>query len=70
MVVGNKYVAFLYKLELERYAGSSNNISNPHSKVCIPDIVKNLTVKMFDLMNLENTAKQSEFKKVVNVLVK
>ena len=54
-------MAFPYKIELDRCVGSCNNISNQHSKVCIPDIVKNVTVKMFDLMNLENTTKQVEF---------
>ena len=61
MIVDNKYMAFPYKIEIDRCVGSCNNISNPHSKVCIPDIVKNVTVKMFDLMNLENTTKQVEF---------
>ena len=54
-------MAYPYKIEIDRCVGSCNNISNPHSKVCIPDIVKNVTVKMFDLMNLENTAKQVKF---------
>ena len=54
-------MAFPYKIEIDRCVGSCNNISNPHSKVCIPDIVKNVIVKMFDLMNLENTTKQVEF---------
>ena len=54
-------MAFPYKIEIDRYVGSCNNISNPQSKVCISDIVKNATVKMFDLINLENTIKQVEF---------
>ena len=48
-------MAFPYKIEIDRCVGSCNNISNPQSKVCISDIVKNATVKMFDLINLENT---------------
>ena len=55
-------MAFPYKIEIGRCVGSCNNVSNPHSKVCIPDIVKNVTVKMFDLMNLENTTKQVKFR--------
>ena len=54
-------MAFSHKSERDRCVGSYNNITNPHSKVCIPDIVKNVTAKMFDLMNLENTKKQVEF---------
>ena len=61
VIVDHKYMAFPYKIEIDRCAGSCNNISNTHSKVCVPDIVKNVTVKMFDLMNLESTTKQVEF---------
>ena len=61
VVVDNKYMAFPYKIEIDRCVGSCNNISNPYSKVCIPDIVKNVTVKKFALINLENTTKQVEF---------
>ena len=53
VIVDNKYMAFRYKIEIDRCVGSCNNLSNPHSKMCVPDIVKNITIKMFDLMNLE-----------------
>ena len=61
VIVDNKYMAFPYKIEIDRCVGICNDINNPHSKVCIPDIVKNVTVKMFDLMNLENTTEQVKF---------
>ena len=58
VVADNKYMAFPYKIEVNKCVGSCNNISNLHAKVCIPDIAKNTTVKMFDLINLTNTTKQ------------
>ena len=54
-------MTFPYKVKVDRYVGSCNDINNSHSKVCIPNIAKNVTVKIFDLMNLENTTKQVEF---------
>ena len=27
-----------------------NNISNPYSRVCVKNVVKNITAKVFDLM--------------------
>ena len=51
-------MAFPYKIEVNKCVRSCNNISNPHAKVCVPDIVKNVTVKIFDLIYLENTTKQ------------
>ena len=61
VTVDNKYMAYRYKIKVNRCVGSCNDINSPHSKVCIPDITKNVTVKMFDLMTLTNTTKQVEF---------
>ena len=60
MVVSNKYMALPYEIKVNKCNGSCNNGTNPYSKVCVPDIVKNVTVKMFDLMALMNTTKQVE----------
>ena len=61
VIVDNKYMAFRYKISVNKCVGSCDNITNPHSRVCIPDVAKNVTVKMFDLMNLEKKTKQIEF---------
>ena len=54
-------MAYPYKIKVNRCVRSCNDINNPHSKVCIPGITKNVVVKMFDLMALTNTTKQVEF---------
>ena len=61
VVVNNKYMSFPYKINVNRCIGSCNNINNPYSKVRIPDIIKNVIVKMLDLINLENTTRPIEF---------
>ena len=61
MVVDNKYMAYPYKIKVNRCVGSCNDINDPHSKVCVPDITKNVAVKMFDIMTLTNKTKQVEF---------
>ena len=35
-------------------SGSCNNINDQYSKMCIPDVVKNLNVKVFNLMSRTN----------------
>ena len=35
-------------------SGSCNNINDPFAKMCVPDIVKNLNVKVFNLMSGTN----------------
>ena len=52
---------FPYDIKVNRCSGNYNNITNPYAKVCVPDIIKNVTVKMFDLMTLTNKTKQVIF---------
>ena len=33
-----------------KYSGSCNNINDPYAKICVLDVVKNLIVKVFNLM--------------------
>ena len=60
VVVDNDYMTFPYKINAERCVGSYNNITNPYSKVCLHDIVKNISVKVFDLLSQQN-----KFRKVI-----
>ena len=34
------------------------NIRNPYARLCIPDVVKNINLKVFNLMSRSNQAKQ------------
>ena len=34
--------------------GNRNNINNPYAKICVPDVMKNLNVKVFNLMSRTN----------------
>ena len=44
VVVNNEYMTFPYNIKVNKCIGSCNNITNPYSKVCIPDIIKYITV--------------------------
>ena len=46
VIVNNDYIAFPYKIKVDRCLGSCNNLTNPYSKVCVPDIVQNISVKI------------------------
>ena len=35
-----------------------NNINNPYAKLCVADVVKNLNVKVFNLMSRTNEKKK------------
>ena len=45
---------FPFSIETSKYSGSCNNINHPYAKICVPDIIKNLDVKVFNLMSRSN----------------
>ena len=51
-------MTFPYKIKVDRCVGSCNNLTNPYSKVCLPDIVKNINVKFFDLVSQQSELRQ------------
>ena len=37
-------------IKVNKCSGSCNNINDPYSRMCVPDLVKNINVKLFNLM--------------------
>ena len=56
-------MTYPYNIKVDRCIRSCNNITNPHSKVCVPDIIKNVTVKVFDLVSQQNELRNKKFYK-------
>ena len=40
-------VFFPFSMKTSKCSGSCNNINDPYAKICVPDVVKNLSVKAF-----------------------
>ena len=53
-------VFFPFSIKTSKCSGSCNNINNPYGKLCVPDAVKNLNVKVFNLMSRTNETRQIE----------
>ena len=45
---------FPFSTETSKCSGSCNNINYPYTKICVPDIVKNVNLKVFNLMSRTN----------------
>ena len=45
---------YLYSVKISKCSGSWNNINDPYAKLCVPDVVKNINVKVFNLMPRNN----------------
>ena len=54
----NEPVFYPYSIKINKCSGSCNNINVPYAKLCIPDIVKNMNVKVFNLMSITNETRQ------------
>ena len=41
---------YLYSIKINKCKGSCNTINNPYAKLCLPDTIKNINVKVFNLI--------------------
>ena len=52
---------FPFSIKTSKCSGSCNNINHPYAKICVPDAVKNLNVKIFNLMSRTNETRHIEW---------
>ena len=50
-----------YSVKINKFSGSCNNINDPYAIICIPDVVKNMNIKVFNLMSRTNEARYIKF---------
>ena len=53
-VNSNEPVFYSFSIKTSKCSGSCNNINDPYAKICVPDVVKDLNVKLFNLMSRTN----------------
>ena len=60
-VNGDEPVFFPFSIKTSKCSGSCNNINYPYAKICVPDVVKNLNVKVSNLMSRTNETRHIEW---------
>ena len=50
----NNHIFYPFSIKTSKCIGNCNNINDPYAKICVPDIVKDLNVKVFNLMPRTN----------------
>ena len=50
----NNPIFYPFSVKINKCSGNCNNINDPYARICVPDIVKNLNVKVFNLMSRTN----------------
>ena len=46
----NDPIFYTFSIKTNKCSGNYNNISDPYARICMPDTVKNLNLKVFNLM--------------------
>ena len=59
----NEPLFYPFSIKVSKCSGSCNNINNPYAKLSVPDIVKNINVKVFNLMSWSNQTEHKEWHK-------
>ena len=59
-VSSNSPIFYPFSVKRNKCSGNCNNINDPYAKICVPDVVKNLSVKVFNLMSLTNEMRYIE----------
>ena len=64
-VSSNEPVFYPFSIKPSKCSGSCNNINDPCAKMCVSDVVKNLNVRVFNLIQLRtNKAKHIKWNEI------
>ena len=57
----NNPIFYPLSIKVNKCSGNCNNINDPYAKICVPDTVKDLNVKVFNLMTLTNETRHMKW---------
>ena len=53
-VNSNNPILYPFSIKTSKYSGNCNNINDPYAKICVPDVIRDLHVKVFNQMSRTN----------------
>ena len=53
-VNNNEFVLHPFSIKVNKCGGSCNNINDPYAKLCFPNAIKDINVKVFNLISWKN----------------
>ena len=62
-VNNNEPMFYPYGITTNKCKGSCNTINDPYAKLCVPDTIKNINVKVFNLISRTNEKRHIEWHK-------
>ena len=59
----NNPIFYPFSIMTNKCSGNCNDINDPYSKICVPDVFKNLNVKVFNLLSRTNETRNIKLHK-------
>ena len=63
IIIVNETVFYPYSITINKCKDSCNTINDQYAKLCVPHTIKNINVKVFNLMSRTNETKHIEWHK-------
>ena len=55
----NELVFYPLSIKVNKCGGDCNTINDPMAKLCVPDILKNMKIKVFNILSMINETRQT-----------
>ena len=52
--ISDEPVFYPFSIKTSKCSGTCNKINDPYANTCVPDVIKNINVKVFNLMSRTN----------------
>ena len=66
----NNPIFYPFSIKINKCTGSCNSINNPYAKICFPDTVKDLNVRVFNLMSRTNETRHIKWHETCRCICK
>ena len=60
-VNSNNPLFYPFSIKTSHCSGNCNNINNLYAKICVPDVIKDLNLKVFNIMSRTNKTRFTEW---------
>ena len=60
----NNPIFYPFSIKTNKCSGNCNNINNLYARICVPNVVKNLNVQVFNLMSRTSETMQIKWHKM------
>ena len=60
-VNSNEPLFYPFSIKTSKCSGSCNNINDPYAKLWVPDVVKNLNIKVFNVTSRTNETRHTKW---------